>query len=156
MSRRSLAIACAALAVLASPTFAGGHDGLPPAVKGRQAHMQLYAHNLGIMSGMARGNTEYNAEAATTAAENLAALTKLSQASYWVEGTSSDDVMESKALPAIFENTDEALAINADLSAAADELVAVAGDGAEALGGGLRAVGQQCGACHKKFQMDDD
>lgn len=46
-------IAGAAAVTLASMAFADGHADVNPAVTARQAHMQLYAHNLGILGGMA-------------------------------------------------------------------------------------------------------
>ena len=33
-------------------------------VVARQSHMQLYAHNLGILGGMAQGKMDYDADAA--------------------------------------------------------------------------------------------
>lgn len=152
---RSL-IAGAVVATLVAPAaFAGGHGG-NPAVKARQSHMQLYAHNLGIIGGMARGNVEYDAEAAQAAADNLKHLTMLSQRSYWVPGTSNADLgEETRLLPALFEDGGfaKAVEIGGNLAAAAEGLAAVASDGQAALGPALGPVGAQCGACHEAFQQ---
>ena len=45
-----------------------------PVVEARQSLMHLYAFNLGLLGGMAKGEIEYDAEAAGAAASNLAAL----------------------------------------------------------------------------------
>lgn len=143
----SLVVASTALAI------AGGHGG-NPAVKARQAHMQLYAHNLGILGGMAKGEVEYNADAATAAANNLASLSTLSQRTYWAPGTSTAELgEETRALPAIWEEGSKAGEIGGQLAEAAAALAAVAGDGQAALGPAMGGVGQACGACHKAYQQ---
>lgn len=143
-------------ALAASAVYAAGH-GENPAVKARKAHMQLYAHNIGVLGGMARGNIEYDADAAIAAASNLAAIASVDQTSYWVDGTDSDSLPgESKALPVLFENLDDVAARNAELEAAAEALVATAGDGLEAVQAGVGPIGRTCGACHEAYQLSDD
>ncbi len=145
-------IALVSVALVASAAWAGGHGG-NPAVKARKAHMQLYAHNLGILGGMARGNADYDAEAASAAANNLAALTALNQMSYWAPGTDSDALPdESRALPALWENIPDAISKGEALAVAAAALAETAGDGLEAVQAGLGPVGQVCGACHEAYQ----
>ena len=154
MAIRQTILISALILGTAGAAFAGGHGG-NPAVKARKSHMQLYAHNLGVLGGMAKGEVEYNADLASAAAGNLAALTKLNQMSYWTPGTSSDDLPdESRALPAIWEEGgfSKAMEIGGALAAAAGELAAVAGNGQEAIGPALGPVGRQCGACHEAFQ----
>ena len=60
---RFAAIGLAGLLV-AGTAIAQQNDPMAAAVKARQAHMQLYAANLGVLGGMARGNMDYDAEAA--------------------------------------------------------------------------------------------
>ena len=99
MSRLSSVLILACGVAVAGSAFAGGHGG-NPAVTARKAHMQLYSFNLGTLGAMAKGEVEYDADAASAAAGNLAALAALSQRAYWVPGTSSDDLPdESRALP---------------------------------------------------------
>ena len=59
MALKSLLAATLITALAAPLAHAGGHGG-NPAVKARKAHMQLYAHNLGILGGMAKGEVEYD------------------------------------------------------------------------------------------------
>ena len=139
-------------ALVATAVYAGGHGG-NPAVKARKAHMQLYGHNIGILSGMARGEAEYNAEAAAAAASNIAALSMLNQMTYWAPGTDSDALPdESRALPALWENIPDAVAKGEALAAAAAALAGTAGNGIDELRAGIGPVGQACGACHEAYQ----
>ncbi len=152
---RMLVVASVVSALAAPAAFAGSHGG-NPAVKARQSHMQLYLHNLGIIGAMARGNAEYDAEAAQAAADNLVALTKLSQRTYWAPGTSNADLgEETRLLPALFEDGGfaRAMEIGGALAEATEGLAAVAGNGLEAVGPALGPVGRQCGACHEAFQQ---
>jgi len=153
MALKPMLAAALIVSTTASLAYAGGHGG-NPAVKARKSHMQLYAHNLGIIGGMARGSVEYNAENAMAAANNLAALTSLDQRSYWVPGTSNAELGdETRLLPAAFEADSKAIEISGQLAAAAEALAAVAGDGQAALGPALGPVGAACGACHEAYQQ---
>ena len=139
-------------ALIAGTAFAGGHSG-NPAVKARKAHMQLYQHNIGTLGGMARGNTEYNADAATAAARNLATLATLDQSGYWPPGTDSDTLGdETAALPAIWEKFPAILENAQALASSSAALAETAGNGLEALQAGIGPVGGACGACHKAYQ----
>ena len=145
--------AVAAIAALSATAASAQSDPMQAAVNARQAHMQLFAHNLGILGGMARGNMDYDATIATAAATDLVALASVSQQAYWPEGS---DIEGSDALPAIWENPEDFATHRADLLDAATALAVVAGDGLEGLGGGLRGVGGTCGACHEDYRVSDD
>ena len=149
-------LAAATVAVVTTAT-AGGHGG-NPAVKARKAHMQLYAHNLGILGAMAKGEVEYNADAAMAAASNMQTLSaSINQMSYWAPGTSNAELgEETTALPAIWESGSNAQAIGMKLAEASANLAAVAGDGQEALGPALGPVGGACGECHKAYRQSDN
>lgn len=153
MLRTTAILATSLLVFTSGIAIAGGHGG-NPAVKARKAHMQLYAHNLGILGGMAKGEVEYDADAASAAANNLAALTAFDQRSYWAPGTSTDELgEETRALPAIWQEGSKAGEIGGQLAEAAAALAAVAGDGQAALGPAMGGVGGACGACHKAYQQ---
>ena len=144
-------------AVFASTLLAGTAvaQDANPAVAARQAHMDLYSFNLGIVGGMARGNVEYDAEVAAAAAANLAALTKIDQSRYWPEGTSSLDIEGTRALPEIWDDIPGVIGKAQELSAAADAFAGQAGQGLDALRAGLGPVGQACGACHEAYRQPD-
>ena len=155
MLRKSILLATSLVIATSGIAISGGHSG-NPAVKARKAHMQLYAHFSGVLGGMAKGEVEYNAEAATAAANNLAALAAFDQRTYWAPGTSTAELgEETRALPAIWEEGSTAAQIGADLAEAAASLAAVAGDGQAALGPALGGVGRKCGSCHKAYQQSN-
>jgi len=154
---KKFAIAGLAAAALSSVAFAGSHGGkLPASVKARQAHMQLNAHNVGVLFGMVKGEVEYNADLAKGAAGNLVALSGLNQMTYWESGTDSDSVDGSRALPALWENIPDAIAKGEALNAAAVTLAGAAGDGLDALKAGIGPVGKACGACHEDYQLSNN
>ncbi|WP_281982115.1 c-type cytochrome [Thalassorhabdomicrobium marinisediminis] len=148
----------AGLATLALGTLvhADAHSDLPPAVKARQAHMQLYAHNLGVLGGMAQEKIDYDAAAASAAAANLAALAQLDQSSYWPEGTDNASIEGTKALPAIWTDFDGVMTANEGLVEASAAMSDVAGDGLDALKGAMRPLGQACSACHQDYRQRDN
>ena len=148
-----LAILTTALSIgCASTAFAGGHDSGNPAVKARQAHMQLYQFNAGYLGGIARGKVDYDAAAAQGAANNLLALVKLDQGRMWPMETDDMSIEGTRALPALWENFDKVMEISKSFTAATENLASVAGNGAEAVGGAIGPVFEACTACHKAFR----
>ena len=151
---KKLLVASVVTLGIASSVFAASHASkeAQAAVKARQAHMQLYAFNLGALGAMAKGNVDYDAEAASAAASNLAALAKLNQMAYWVPGSDSETVEGSRSLASMWDNIPDAIAKGQALSDAADAMVAAAGTDLAALQGAMGAVGGACGACHKAYR----
>lgn len=124
------------------------------AVKARKAVMTLYSFNLGPLGAMAKGEVEYDAEAATAAAGNLAKVASQNQARYWMPGTDMDtlglDVTHAR--PAIWEDGSKAGEIGGQLAEAAAALEAAAGGGLDSLRGAIGAVGKTCGDCHETYR----
>ncbi len=150
MRRSTISLTALTLAI-GTVAFAGGHGG-NPAVKARNAHMGLYGFNLGILGDMAKGTTEYNAEAASSAAKNLATLAALDQSAYWPEGTAQGEVEGSRAKAEIWTDGGGAFEKGKDMAVAAAALADVAGNGLEALQAGIGPAGAACGACHKAYR----
>jgi len=150
---RNLILGAVAAVMAGSVAFAASH-GENPAVKARKAHMQLYAHNLGILGGMAKGTAEFNADAAQAAANNLASLSTLNQMSYWAADTSSMDLENTRTLPALWDNIPDAMAKGQALAEAASAMQAAAGS-LEGVQASIGAVGGACGACHKAYRQPD-
>ena len=155
MRRVTTTVLAIVLASTASFAVAGEHQG-NPAVKARQAHMELYGHNLYYLLGVARGRSEYNAELAQAAADSLVALHTVSQMRYWAPGTDSESVEGSRALPALWENFPTVFGIVGESVAAANALQAVASDGVEAMGPAAQALNQTCNDCHRDFRVRDN
>lgn len=156
MQKSTLFIAAGAMVLSAGLATAGGHGG-NPAVTARKAHMNLYQHNLTILGNMAKGEMDYDAEAAQAAADNIVALTNLSQRGYWSPGTSRDDLGEAtRALPALWGEGSKAGEIGGQVRDAAVELAEVAGMDAGSLGPAVGKLGQACTACHKDYRYSDN
>lgn len=146
-----------AAAVLATTAFSEGHadKAVLSAVKARQSQMTLYAFNIGLLGGMAKGDIEYNADAAAAAAANLAALSQLDQSRLWPQG--SDNVAlgadTTEALPAIWEAGSTVGDKGMALATAAIALEQAAGGGLDALRGAIGDVGKSCGGCHETYRQ---
>ena len=155
MKFKKIALAGLISALVAAPAFSDGHlteEDLTKAMKARQAHMQLYAFNLGILGGMAQGEVEYNADVAQAAADRLAALATMNQGAYWLPGSDSDSLEGSRALPAIWEPGSKAGEIGAGMAEGALAMQAAASTGVEGIQANMRAVGGACGACHEDYR----
>ena len=148
MNRLSLFVATMALS-LGGITLAQAQGDANPAVTARQAHMQLYAHNLGVLGGMAQSKIDYDAEAAQAAADNLLAVATLDQRGYWIEGTSEG----TKALPAIWENMDDFMSKSEGMITAARSMADVAGTDLASLQGAMGDLGGACSACHREYRQ---
>lgn len=150
MSKIKVLTLSLALVTGSTLAFADGHGG-NPAVKARNAHMALYGFNMGIMGAMAKGEVDYNADAASAAANNLAALAAFNQSAYWPEGTAQGEVEGSRAKAEIWTDGGAA-AKGQEMAAAAAALAEVAGNGLEALQAGMGPAGAACGSCHKAYR----
>lgn len=155
MTLRSLAMTLSAATVLAAAPLAASASDLPPAVKARQGQMQLYAFNLGQLGAMAKGEVEYDAAAATAAAQNIAALTKLDASKMWPAGTDSDSLEGSAALPDLWQNFEDVIAKAQANSAAADAMVVAAGTDLASLQAAMGGLGGACGGCHKPYRKSE-
>lgn len=156
MFRKSVFTAAVfAASAFATVAISGGHSDRNPAVVARQSHMELYQHNLIVLGSMARGNVDYNADAAQAAATNIVKLTTLNQMSYWPPGTDNESIDGTRALPALWQNFPEVIAKATAVAEAALALEAAAGTGVEAMGAALGPLGQACTACHESFRQAD-
>ena len=137
---------------MATPAAAQEFDGH---LKARQGMFRIMAINLGIIGDMAKGDTEYDAEQATMAADNLHAVSMINPLILFPEGSDAEAIDGTRALPAIWENTDDVGSKWADLGEAVSGLQEVAGDGREALGPALGPVGNACKACHDEYRASE-
>lgn len=132
------------------------HESENPAVKARTSIMQLYSFNLGTLGGMAKGETEYDAEAATRAANNIVVLTQIDQSAMWPAGSDNVADPSTRALPAIWENFPDVGAKGQALADAAVAMQAAAGQDVETLKGAMGDLGGACSACHKAYRAPKD
>ncbi len=125
---------------------------LKDAKDAREAHMELYSFNLSLLGRMAKGEMPYDADAAGKAAANLATLTAMDQARYWIEGTDEMSIDETRAKPEIWENMADFQAKGTALVDATQTMEGAAGQSLEALQGAMGPLGGACGACHKAYR----
>lgn len=146
-----------AAAVIATSAIGDGHadKAIEAAVKARQSQMTLYAFNLGVLGGMAKGDIEYDADAATAAASNLASLSRMDQSRLWPPGSDNMTLGADKtaALPAIWEAGSTAGEKGMAFATAALAMEQAAGGGLDALRGAIGAVGKSCGGCHESYRQ---
>lgn len=146
------------LGALAVATMAVAQDQTPQqaAQAARESHMGLYAFHLGQLGAMAQGGMEYDAAAATAAADALVALSGFDQDLYWIPGTAQGEVEDSRALSAIWENYEDYEAKQAALYDAAVAMQAAAGTDLASLQGAMGGLGQSCGSCHETYRAADE
>ncbi|MCV6825429.1 MULTISPECIES: c-type cytochrome [Halocynthiibacter] len=145
-----------ALGTLGSAAIGDSHDekALLAAVEARQAVMKLYAFNVGQLAAMAKGEVEYDADAATAAASNLAALSALDQSKLWPPGSDTEALGDkTAALPAIWQADSMAMKHGMDLANASAALAESAGDGLDAMRAAFGEAGKTCNACHKDYRQ---
>lgn len=139
---------------IAGAASAGGHadKAIQGAIKARQGQMQLYQLNVGILFSMAKGDVDYNAEAAQGAADNLKALSMLDASAMWPQGSEMGNAEGSRAkaeiwttFPAVFEKANA-------MSAAATAVADVAGKDLASLQAAVGQLGGACNACHKEYR----
>jgi cytochrome c556 len=151
---KKISLSIAGLAMAATAVFAASHAGpFDGAITARKSHMQLYGHNVGVLGGMAQGKMDYDADAASAAANNLVALVNMSQGTYWPQGSDSASVEGTRALPAIWEDFPGVMAQIGGLQKAAAGMQDAAGGGLESLQAAMGPLGGACGACHKAYRQ---
>ena len=124
------------------------------AIKARQGLMRIYAQNLAILGGKAKGTTEYNSDTASAAAARLLSAASFDQSVMWPQG--SDNVaMAGKTdakleiwttFPAVLDNSK-------GLIEAAEMMNTAAGTDLASLQSAMGKVGGSCGACHKLYRQ---
>lgn len=152
---RSLVFGLSGAALVAGSLLAASHAEKNPAVEARKSLMQLIAFNLGPIGAMAKGDMPYDAETATTAANNLLTLSRVEIGPMFPEGTDNFSRDDTRALPEIWDDMDGFDAHKADLTAAAEAMVTAAGTDLASLQGAMKALGGACGGCHKDFRQPE-
>ncbi|SDC14300.1 c-type cytochrome [Ruegeria marina] len=157
ISKARISVAAVALVAMSGVGFAASHSQgeFAREIKARQAQMTLNAFNLGILGAMAKGEMEYDAEAAGLAASNLAASSSIWMPTAWPEGSDNASTEGTRALPAIWAGDSDIGAKAQALSEAVAALQTAAGTDLEALRGAIGPVGAACGGCHKAYRAEE-
>ena len=126
------------------------------AIATRQGYMKLVVWEAGPLFGMAKGEIAYDAEAATTHAANLKAISQYPVTGLFLDGTSkADRPGKTRAKADIWQDRAKFEAAFEDWQAAVAALAEVAGDGQPALAAAVGDLGKSCGGCHKPFRHKD-
>ncbi len=125
------------------------------AIEDRRANLKGVSKNIKLLSGMAKGEIDYDADKATAAAavinENAA---NLQATDLWPEGSDLSATQHdgNRAKPDIWNDVSAFLAGFAELETASATLSAEAGNGLDALKANLGASGKTCKGCHQDFR----
>ena len=141
-----------AAALTATSAFAASHMAGDAAVEARHNQMELIAYNTGLLGSMAKGEMDYDAALATSAATNLNAAASLDRATLWIEGTEQGAVEGSRAKAEIWSDPtgfDEHFTALIDASA---RMMDAAGTDLDALRGAMGPVGGACKDCHETYR----
>lgn len=154
MRLTSLAILAA---VIATPTLfqpALAQTAEESAVKARQGFYTAISIEMNTLAGMARGEVEYDEAAASAAAANLMALASYDAPKLFVEGTSTDEIETTNALPAIWQDNDDFRAKFAALTEATSGIDQAVMGGQGNVGPVVQQLGTACRDCHQSYRRD--
>ena len=157
LKRLSVHAVCAAAVLVPAVALSQDKpDAGAKAITARQGYMQVVVWNAGPLFGMAKGDVAYDAGAATAAAANLSALSQVSIAGMFPEGTSkADRPGKTRALGDIWADPARFQQAMDDWAAAVAALTNEAGKGQAELAAAAGEMGKTCGGCHKPFRADE-
>lgn len=121
-------------------------------IKVRQGIMGYRTMNLAILGAMAKGEVEYNAEAAQKAADNLLAASTLDMSMLWPEGSDDFANTDTRALAKIWEAGSDVGDKAQALVDAATAMQSAAGVDLAGLQGAMKGVGDACTGCHEAYR----
>jgi len=138
---------------LTTVTADGPHD---KAIKARQGLMQVYSFNLGILGAMAKGEMDYDADAASAAAGNLLAAVTMKSGAMWPAGSDGEnaDNLKNRAKPEIWSTYPKIAEAGKAMQDAAMSLNDAAGGGLDSLKGAIGPAGKSCKGCHDDFRAE--
>ena len=146
-------LVCCVMAVTSTAVTAQDDKAIAKAVDARKGYMRIVGYQMGPLAGMAKGKMPYDAAVASTAANNLSLAASMNLSATWVPGSDNGALGDkTRALPKIWESSDEFGQAWMDFADAAKNLAAEAGNGQEALAAAFKEVGKSCGGCHKPFR----
>lgn len=145
-------LALALTASVIAPAAIAADKSIEKAIKARQGLMQVYSFNLGLLSAMAKGEMDYDAELAANAAANLNAAVTMKNGAMWPQGSGNDSEYKTRALAEIWSTYPEIADKGKAMAEASGALMAVAGNGLDALKGSIGDAGKSCKGCHDDFR----
>ncbi|EAR62583.1 c-type cytochrome [Neptuniibacter caesariensis] len=144
-----IAICSAVLATASAPTMA---EAFKDEIKARQGYYQVIKYNFGVLGAMVKGKKDYDADTATTAANNIYNLSKLNNGMLWPKGSDNSQLDTTKAKPGIWENFDDVKQKHGNWQKAVKTLAGEAGNGLSSLKKSFGPVGKSCKSCHDEYK----
>lgn len=141
----------ATLVVAPTLAFAGPAE---DTVAARQGYFKLVGANMGVLAGMAKGQIDYDAAAAQTAADNIALLTTYNMTHLFMPGTSASDMKNTRALAKIWEDFPGVQSKAMAFGEAAAAMKGAAGQGKDQMTAALGTLGGACKGCHDNYRAD--
>ncbi|MBX2855158.1 MAG: cytochrome c [Rhodobacteraceae bacterium] len=146
-------IVAAIAATAASLSISYADEKLEAAIKARKSLMTLYSHNLGQLAAMAKGEIDYDPEAAKTAAENVRILAAMKLSTAWPMGSDSTALPgKTRAKLEAWTTYPASAELHKKLITAATEMAEVADAGLDGVQSNIGKVGGACKACHDDFR----
>ncbi len=144
-----------AVAMISATSLAWAEGEAPFAmeIKARQGIMDYRAINIGALAAMAKGEAEYDAAKAKTAADALLASAGLDQSMLWPPGSGNSANPASTASDAIWAEGSDIGDKAGAFTKAAEAMAAAAGTDLASLQGAMEGLGGACGGCHKAFRV---
>jgi cytochrome c556 len=144
----------AAAAVVTADTAAAADP--EDAIKARRGYYQIVKLNAGVLFAIAKGEMEYDAGAATAAANNLVTLTEMNNANMWVPGTSKSEMPgKTRALMNIWDGSEDVGAKVAAFKKAVADMADAAAMDADSIRDAAGALGKSCKGCHDTIRAKD-
>lgn len=155
MRKSIVTVAALAFPVLIAPALAQAAEPADIAAA-RIGYFSLVNLEMGGLAAMAKGEAPYDADRAKALAGDLGTLSEYLHDDLLAPGTSNADLAgKTRALPAIWEQTDDYRAKGMAFREAVVGLNEVAGQGQEALAAAVGKVGGTCKACHDSYRAKD-
>ncbi|PIE20414.1 MAG: cytochrome C554 [Neptuniibacter caesariensis] len=121
-------------------------------IEARQGYYKMIKFNFGVLGAMVKGKKEYNADTASTAANNIYTLSKLNNEMLWPKGSDNNQAKGTSAKPAIWENFPDVQEKSRNWKSAVKTLASEAGNGLAALRASFGPVGKSCKSCHDDYK----
>lgn len=138
------------------PTDAKADEAMEKMINARQGYYQNVRHNAGILFGMAKGEVEYDAAMASTAANNLLLLSQMDTGSYWAAGSSKEEMPgKTRALKKIWDTYPAVGEKGKAFKEAVAAMAAAAGNGVDGIRANAGALGGSCKGCHDEFRAKE-
>lgn len=148
--KRTLLLAAGFAAAISTSATAQSPFDMP--ISARQGIMAIMGINMGVLSNMARGKADYDADAAQTAANAIYGVSMVDFASLFPEGSDNMSLDNNRADFPIWDNAAGFTAEWVKVQMAAPVLAAEAGKGKDAMIAALGGVGGTCKSCHQSFR----